>query len=343
MSENLPSRAQSGTASKRRWPKIVLLVLLVLALIFGGTAAYLIWATTKNIESLPINVANYNINPNGTPEPGSEEEQAKGTINFLVLGSDSRISAGDPNKWEYGAQRTDAIMIVQINEKRDHINILSLPRDSWVEIPGHGKNKINAAFSFGGPQLTIQTIHQLTGIRIDHFAVADFDSFKKVTDELGGVTIKTTDGEVTLNGKEALKFVRERKHLPNGDFDRVRRQQAWMRAMMQKVFTSGVLNSPTSAMSLIQTATENSAVDEGFSTTDMLSLALSLRNLRSKDVTFLSAPNLGSGRSDGGASIVNLDFDQLAVLTKAFREGKVQELLDSNPEMKKLELSSKVR
>ncbi|MCI5825764.1 MAG: LCP family protein [Arcanobacterium sp.] len=240
-------------------------------------------------------------------------------LNFLVLGSDSRISAGDPNQWKAGAQRTDAFMILQIAGNRDSINVMSIPRDSWVPIPGYGEAKINAAFSFGGPTLTIATVEQLTGIRIDHIAVVDFTSFKELTDAVGGVTMKSqVDGTRTYTGKEALAFVRERKHLPGGDFDRVRRQQLWMKTVLAKTLTKENLSSPAKLIELYNTMSPYIAVDDRLGLTELLSLATSMGSIRADSFNFVTAPYTGTGTSADGQSIVLLDTPKFKELCQAF-------------------------
>ncbi|AOZ73398.1 hypothetical protein BK816_00510 [Boudabousia tangfeifanii] len=326
----------------------MLAILIVLSLSIASAVAYIIHSTTKNIERFTLDPnagANQGVDPNGSAEPFSAEPtpEANNALNFLILGSDSRISAGDPTKWRAGAQRTDAMMILQVNGDRTGINIVSIPRDSWVSIPGYHKAKINAAFSYGGPNLAVKTVQDLTGVRIDHFAIVDFNSFKTLTDELGGVSINTTQGQMTMNGEEALKFVRERKHLANGDFDRARRQQAWMRAMAAKTFTSDVLSSPSKVMSLIEVATKNSALDDGLTVPKMVSLAAETRNIRAKNMNFFLAPVAGVGRSADGQSIVNLDYSQFDPLMKAFATDKVSQYLQEHPEAEKYLLKSKVR
>ena len=261
-----------------------------------------------------------------------------------MLGSDSRISAGDPSQWEIGAQRTDAIMIVQVSGDRESVSVMSIPRDSWVEIPGHGQAKINAAYSYGGPSLTIQTVEQLTGIHIDHVIVADFESFTNLTDEIGGVTInlKTpqtvagTDfhaGAQLLNGEQALAYARERKTLPGGDFDRINRQQAWMRAIVSQVFNSGILSDPTRLYSFLSAVTSTMAVDEGFTIDEMQNLALGMRGVRSADIRFMTVPTAGTDMSNDGQSIVNLDPDASAPLFEAFAADTVGEYLEANPDV----------
>jgi LCP family protein required for cell wall assembly len=264
--------------------------------------------------------------------PTTEEPAGpSGPLDILVLGSDSRISAGDPDQWEFGAQRTDAIMLVHIPADRGSMQIMSIPRDSWVDVPGWGMYKINAAFSFGGPSLMIQTVEQLTGVRIDHFVVADFESFAELTDELGGVEITLTEpmntrgvdldaGPQRMTGEQALVYVRERYSLPRGDFDRVQRQQNWLRAIMRSAFDRDVLTNPVRLTSFLETAAGAVAVDEGFSVSDMRGLALSMRDIRPGDVSFVTVPISGTGTSDDGQSIVLLDqepFDDLMAVVAA--------------------------
>ncbi|WP_234305198.1 LCP family protein, partial [Actinomyces sp. S6-Spd3] len=180
-------------------------------------------------------------------------------------------------------------MILQIAGDRESVNVISIPRDSWVDIPGYGKQKINAAFSYGGPTLTIATVEQLTGIPIDHVAVVDFTSFSALTDALGGVTMTTsTEGTQTYDGEAALAFVRERKNLPGGDFDRVRRQQLWMKTVADKVLTRETLSNPANLLSLYNTVSPYVAVDEAFSLSTILDLGTDFKALQNADFNFLT-------------------------------------------------------
>ena len=264
-----------------------------------------------------------------------------------MLGSDSRISAGDPANWAYGAQRTDAIMLVHISGDRQSVQVMSIPRDSWVPIPGYGDAKINAAFSFGGPSLMIETVEQLTGVRIDHFAIADFESFAALTDDLGGVEITLPNGmdsrgvtldpgTYTLTGEQALVYVRERYSLTRGDFDRVQRQQNWMRAILRESFDDGALTNPILLTSLLGTAAGAMTVDDGFTMEEMTSLALSLRDIRPSDLTFLTVPTSGTGWSDDGQSIVNLDRTAFDALMVAVYDDAAADYVETNPELETL-------
>jgi LCP family protein required for cell wall assembly len=113
----------------------------------------------------------------------SENPQQSGALNYVLLGSDSRDPAVDTNG------RSDSIMVVHLNQAHTLAYIISFPRDMWVTIPGYGKNKINAAYAFGGPKLTVSTLETLTGVRMDHVVQVDFQGFIQLTKDLGGVTV----------------------------------------------------------------------------------------------------------------------------------------------------------
>ena len=317
----------------------VLAIFLVLTLATGGLALWVRHSIASGIEFIADPFA-------GIPARAPQQKVAAGeepAVNILVLGTDSRTSASDPSQWKEGAQRTDAIMIVQVSGDRKTVSVMSIPRDSWVEIPGHGQGKINAAYSYGGPSLTIHAVENLTGIHIDHFAVANFESFVALTDEIGGVRVnlKTPQtlagkelgaGAQVLNGQQALAYTRERSSLPNGDFDRVKRQQTWMRSIVSRVLTNGTLSSPTALYSFLKTASRTVAVDESFTLNQMQSLALETRHLHSNDIAFMTVPTAGTGTSADGQSIVTLDADADAPLFKAFAEDRVSAYLTEHPD-----------
>ena len=311
----------------------------MLTLATGGVALWVRHSLSSNLETIgdPFSAI-----PTRAPEQQVPDGQEAAT-NILVLGTDSRTSAGDPSQWEAGAQRTDAMMIMQISGDKKDVSVMSIPRDSWVDIPGHGEGKINAAYSYGGPSLTIQTVENLTGIRISHFVIADFESFQNLTNELGGVTINLKEpqtlagtefpaGAQHLNGKQALAYTRERKSLPGGDLDRVKRQQTWMRAIVREVLTGGTLSSPTRLYSFLKTATQTAAVDESFTIDEMQSLALGLRGLHSNDISFMTVPTNGAGTSPDGQSIVELNPDADTPLFQAFATDTVKDYLEQHPD-----------
>ncbi|WP_435736955.1 LCP family protein [Cellulosimicrobium sp. PMB13] len=330
-------------ARRRRGTRTTLVVLgsLLAVLVLGGVGGAL-WFQKRlddNIEKLADPFEGLENRPDPAPSP-TEEGVTTEAVNFLVLGSDSRISAGDPSQWEAGAQRTDAIMLVHLPADRETAQVVSIPRDAWVPIPGHGEGKINAAFSYGGPSLMIQTVEQLTGVRIDHFAVTDFESFTALTDALGGVQIRIPEdigdgkkvffeaGVHQMSGEEALTYTRQRHGLANGDFGRVQRQQNWMRAMLGKINNN---RNDVAMMTRFFTAvSESVAADEGLTIDEMRTLYMSARGLSTNDVTFMTAPNSGTGRSPDGQSIVVLDRAALDPLMASMASDTVADYLAQN-------------
>lgn len=317
----------------------VMVVVLVLVLAVVGVGLWLRHSLGSGIETFADPFSGISTR---APQQKVEDGEQPAT-NILVMGSDSRISSGDPSQWEAGAQRTDALMIMQIGGDRDSVSVISIPRDTWVEIPGHGQGKINSAYARGGPALTIQTVESLTGVRIHHVAIADFESFTSLTDQIGGVTIELQEpqtldgtdfpaGPQRLNGRQALDYTRERESLPGGDFDRVKRQQAWMRAIITQVLSNGTLSSPTRLYSFLSSATRTVAVDEGFSLNEMQSLAWEMREVRGEDISFMTAPVSGTSTSPDGQSIVLLDEGASQEVFSAFADDSVDEYLEANPD-----------
>jgi anionic cell wall polymer biosynthesis LytR-Cps2A-Psr (LCP) family protein len=249
-----------------------------------------------------------NVERFGDPFAGLESKErpvkpkkSAQSLNFLVLGSDSRISAGDPSQWMAGAQRTDAIMLMHVPADRRSVQLVSIPRDSWVPIPGHGKNKINAAFSIGGAGLLVATVERLTDVRIDHVLVADFTGFTALTDSIGGVRL----GQQNMNGVQALAYVRQRHGLPGGDLGRVERQQAWIKAVADKLIATTSMSNPIKLSRTMNDLTSLLAVDDRLTGSKMRSTALSLRKLDSNDIHSITAPVRASGY-EGAQSVLYL-------------------------------------
>lgn len=316
------------------------LVLGLVVLAAGSVAGYLAWANGK-IERIADPFEG--LDPVSRPAPApTENSSGAAPLNVLILGSDSRISAGDPSAWRAGGQRTDALMIAHVAADRKSAVVMSIPRDSWVPIPGRGEAKINAAFSYGGPTLTIETVEALTGIRIDNFVVADFTSFTELTDALGGVEITVPEdayqhgellfsaGKQTLNGEQALAYTRQRYGLPGGDFDRVKRQQNWIRAMIAKTKNEGTLTNPVKLTGLLNVVGKSVAVDDSLGLNDLRVLATDLAGLQTNDITFVTAPNSGTGRSADGQSIVVLDRAAFDPLVAAIADDTVAEYIAAN-------------
>jgi len=286
---------------------------LVLALLVGGGAWFLADRYGGNVARVQDVFAG--LDEGSRPAPASPATTASADpVTFLLVGSDTRAEVVDG---QLPDARSDAIMIARLSGDRRHVQFVSIPRDSWVDIPGHGKDKINAAYSYGGPSLLIQTVEDLTGVRIDHFAAISFDELISMTDQLGGVDVQvaetTTNGPYTftagtnhLDGDMARWYVGQRYDLPGGDFDRVKRQQNYLRSMFGKLFAAGTFDSIGQVDSVLRIITSSVAVDDTLSTPDLLSLAWSARGVTPADIDFFTAPVLGTGR-EGAASVVYLD------------------------------------
>jgi len=286
---------------------------LVLAVLVGGRVWFLVDRYAGNVDRVSDVFAG--LDEEARPEPATPaQEAAAEPVTFLLVGTDTRETA-DEGIAEGG--RSDAIMIARFAADRQHAQLVSIPRDSWVDIPGHGKDKINAAYAFGGPTLLIQTVEQLTDVRIDHYVAIDFQGIVQVTDDLGGVDVvvaeTTSNGPYTfpagvnhLDGDRARWYLGQRYGLPGGDFDRVRRQQQYLQAVFGNLFSSDTFTDPGRLDAALLAVTSAVAVDDQLGNGDMLSLAYSLRGLTPDGVDSFTAPVLGTG-TEGAASVVYLD------------------------------------
>ena len=185
--------------------------------------------------------------------------------------------------------RTDTIMVVHIPRFGGDATMLSLPRDSWVDIPGYGQNKLNQAFSLGGPALLQQTVEQATGIHLDHYAEIGFGGFANVVDAVGGVEmcldeplddpmagINLQAGCQELDGPTALGYVRSRYASAQGDLDRVERQRKFLAALSNKIKSPGTLLNPFKNLKVADALSANMKVNEGDHVWNLASLGLAM-------------------------------------------------------------------
>lgn len=339
--EEVPTRATRRDLrtekKKPRWWRRVLVIIaamLGLVLVAGvGYVAFLNYLANDNItqESLlpkdePLGSAN---DPNAAPLV-----QGRGQ-NILLLGSDAR--PGD------SASRADVIILAHVSDDKKNVYLVHFPRDLYVSIPGHGKNKINAAYAFGGAPLLVRTLQDLIGVKVDHVAKTDFTGFANMTDAVGGVRVwaeeasngKGNGGSVivhqgwnTFNGQQALEFVRERYELSQGDISRGRRQQAFLKAIMLKVLTPQTLSNPVTVAKLVDAGTKNLVIDQTWSVADMRSEAWDLRNLRSGNITFITAPYNGFDSVKGVGSIDVVDVSGMKTLGTMIAEDTLDQYND---------------
>ncbi|MET8766401.1 LCP family protein [Streptomyces sp. NPDC004658] len=236
--------------------------------------------------------------------------------NILVIGSDTR--AGDGNgKYgkDVGTERSDTTILLHLAADRHSATAVSLPRDLMVDIPSCGQKDgrrsdpvfamFNHAFQVGGSACTIRTVEKLTGIRIDHHVVLDFSGFKEMVDAVDGVQVclrepvddkaaklKLPAGKVTLDGEQALGFVRARKSLGNGsDTERMERQQRFLGALVNKVRSDDVLLNPVKLYPVLDAATSSLTTDpELASLRGLYQLVRGVRDIPTERVQFLTVP-----------------------------------------------------
>jgi LCP family protein required for cell wall assembly len=326
-------------ARRRILPKVLITVAVVVAaaLVAGTIYAFQVdRSITQNITRQEDTLPEDSPTAVGESPRPTKDPAATGTLNYVLLGSDSR----DPNN--EGAGRSDSIMLVHLNAKRDKAYIISFPRDMYVQIPGYGRNKINAAYAFGGPKLTVLTLENLTGDRMDHVALVDFQGFIQLTNDLGGVTVynKTRftshgyefrEGEITIKGEQALWFVRERKQLPRGDFDRAENQRNVIKAIVEKGLSTPVMSNPVAFIKFITGVAKHLTVDSKLTDAEIRETALSLR-LNGKDIEVLQAPIAGTGTTEDGQSIDIVDQAKLRELRIALRRDKLDDYVAKYPE-----------
>ena len=304
---------------KRRWRRVVAgVVALLVALGVGTVAAYLAFLN----HTVTSNVRREALLP--TPARGLEpaptrEPAAKGAQNILVIGSDS-LTAGDRG-------RSDVIVLVHISSDRSKVYLVHFPRDLYVSIPGRGRDKINAAYAYGGSPLLVRTLEGLVDVPIDHVGIIGFEGFKAMTDAVGGVDVFAEEastgihkGVNHLDGEQALTFVRERHQLSEGDISRGRRQQAFIKALLLKGLSREVLLNPVRLAKFLDAGTRNLTVDTDFSVADMRSQAFAMRALRGGDILFVTAPFAGYGTGPGGASIDIMDEAGMRELSTALSQ-----------------------
>lgn len=273
-------------------------------------------------------------------------------MNILLVGTDGRDRITDEERQKYrlgGApcRCTDTIMLVHISEDRERASVVSLPRDSYAELPSHTDGttgdehgphpvKLNAAYSEGGPHLTVRTVESMTGVKINHYLEIDFTSFMKTVDALGGVEICTakplkdshtglnlTAGTHELDGGQALQYVRSRYLDGSSDLGRMQRQQRFMAALVKQATSSGVLLNPVKLRGVTSTMLESVRADRGFGTEEMLTLGRAMRDFTPASSEFTSVPvTTGGFPVKGIGSTLKWDPVKSEKLFRALREDK---------------------
>ncbi len=273
------------------------------------------WLALDQLDSR-LNKVDVGISANGSSIGDSAQ-------NILLVGSDNRqgltkkeakrLHVGTGTADNGAGKRSDTMILMHLSKERDQVTMISLPRDSLVRIPAWtdstgtkhpaGTNKLNAAFAFGGPKLTIDTIEANTGVTIDHYVEVDFAGFASMVDALGGVPICVKQpiqdsksgldlpkGTTDLDGAQALSFVRARYFDPRADIGRIERQQKFLGAMFRRATATDVLLNPLKLKSFLDATLQSVTTDKGINRDDIVALAAKLKRVAAGDVAFLTVP-----------------------------------------------------
>lgn len=314
--------SRADRKQRRRWLRRSLLALGVVLALLLGTAGFYLVVGLQALQGIKRDPGLMPTDDGYQTVPATID----GPLNFLLMGSDSR------NPDERG--RSDTLMIAHLNASRDTLYLISLPRDMYVDIPGHGKNKINAAYAFGGPRLTVKTVQNIIGTRIDHTAMIDFEGFVGLTTDVGGVTvfneIESTNlgfnfprGDITISGEEALAYVRQRYNLPHGDFDRAARQRLVVKALILKLLKPATVANPATFNAVATKLGGYLTVDNKLTNELIWNLATDLNIKSARDIRQIQAP-IARGATIKGSSVLIVNEERMAALAKAIRDDNLE-------------------
>ena len=310
---NLYRRRRIRWTGVLKWGSVALVAILVLLFVLG----YL-WLKTKESEMrVPEAARSLDAKQKGQP------------VNTLVMGVDRGSVKG-----EGGPGRSDIMMLVSVSSDGKKAAVISIPRDTRLQIPGQsGNNKINAAHSLGGTKLAVDTVRDFTGLKINHFVEIDFEGFKRIVDAIGGVPMhldkpindkyagKLAAGDQVLSGDQALVLVRARydvKSVPGGDIDRIKNQQKFIQSMLSTVARQ---RNPFKIKKIIDVTVENVKTDLTFM--EMFSLGRRLKGIGDGNVQMGTAP--GQSRVIGGVWYYLVDMEQFQKMLETFKTRTVVE------------------
>ncbi|MCU1404422.1 MAG: cpsA [Glaciihabitans sp.] len=340
----LDSQPKSGVPAahrrekpRRRALRWVVFSLVMVLVVSGGYVAF-------NYQRFVAGVTHVDAITPSVDEDGNTVADVDGEAqNILLVGDDHRPDGATDEELaklgteaDDGGTNTDTMMVMHLPADGSSATMISFPRDSWVDIPGYGKNKLNAAFSLGsengtaegdagaGARLLISTIEGMTGLSIDHYVRVSLLGFYNIVEALGPVDVCLNNavkdpysaidlpaGVVTLNAQQALSFVRQRHGLPNGDLDRQVRQQYFLSVEARKILSAGTLLNPIKLGAVIDAVSSSIETDPGL---NFINLAAQLRNLSADSIVTATIPILGTPTIYVGGSalsIVEVDTDAM--------------------------------
>jgi len=330
----MPARS-AGSRLRRTWPQRLLILFNVCCIVAALAGAGMVAYAKRTVAQIPRVALDHQSLTTADELPAGSPQ------NFLIVGvdSDENLASNDPVRdgRDKGAQKTvglrsDTIMVVRIDPGETQARILSFPRDLWVDIPGHGHERINAAMAYGadhGPALLMETIKSNFGIDINHYVQVDFASFKSIVDQIGGVKVYLTapvrdgysglyqpnKGCSLLDSGQALAYARSR-HLqyqdvngkwrrdPDSDLSRIKRQQDFTRRVLNRAIEKGARNPATLARMVNTATTSGIAIDPFTTPQDLINLGHAFKNFDPKTLVTDTLPVTDANR--GGAAVLDL-------------------------------------
>lgn len=336
-------------APKGRWWRRVVIGVLLLANLGVGLVLF---ALQSGQSAFTENVTQ---NTDVTPELDVRPIENSEPITFLVIGSDTREGLESlQNFGESNGARGDVIMLIKLDPANGSARILSLPRDLLVDIPGHGTDRINAAYSFGGAPLMVRAVRAAIGLPIHHYVEIDFVGFQALVNEIGGVHLDfpypardlnsgldVEAGNQLLDGAQALAFARSRRYeelqgdswinIDADDFGRTRRQQRLILAILSELKTPSSL---TEAGSIVASFAQHLTVDSALAESSLVQLAFQMRGISSQTMETATLP--GYITDFEGKSVVRMSHPEADRMIVAFAEGEPLDL--SSQEVLRLEV-----
>lgn len=325
----LSSRMAAFAEKKPTRPRVIAISCAALLAVIAGTTIAALVLTHSLVGGLTVlpDV----VDATAQPESGS--------LNVLLLGVDG---AAPHDSWSNRSTgvRSDTAMLVHVPADRSSVQIVSLMRDTWVEVPGHGEAKLNAAFSWGGARLAVRTVEDLLAVQVDHVAVVDFDGLGEFADALGGVPVDSPKafrsrnmpgfsydaGANVVKGDRAVAFVRERYSFEDADYQRVRNQASFVRGAVDRLHEVATDRDLRKFVRVVQRLSSTAAVDAGLSPLAAARIGWSLRGVDGSAVSSITLPTAGSATRQG-QSVVVQDDEGIARLTAAIRDDRVAEYI----------------
>ncbi|WP_237551694.1 MULTISPECIES: LCP family protein [unclassified Streptomyces] len=315
-------RGRKGGGRRSALRRILLTLLVVLVVVVAYAVGVGIWAVGQIQRTDAL--GDYS----GRPSAG------KGT-NWLLVGSDTRKNLTKEQQKELhvgsdSGDETDTVIVLHYGASGPYL--VSIPRDSYVSIPGHGKNKINAAFALGGPELLTRTVEQATGLRLDHYAEVNFAGFVDVVDALGGVEVCVPKdlsdsysgadfkaGCQTMNGTQALAYARDRHSYANGDLGRVQAQRQLISAIADKALSPGTLLAPWKLLPFLNASLDALTVDRDAGLLNLGKLGLEMDDISHGDGSTTTVPIATEPYVPGVGDVVEWNESEAAALFSALR------------------------